>query len=357
MEGRLRPPRRTLLALVLAIVCTGLVGYAISRPARPPAQVQPTPRPSITPLATPSPPSAQSAADGFAVADDPAAGQVVVFGGSMGAGNDTWIWSGNRWMLAAPVNQPPAIGYGTAAYNPQLRMVMLAGGEPYGASSNNGTWGWDGVTWHELDADVDHPPIGGGTMAWDPALQEMVMVTAASTTDESAQTWVWTVNHWSARGGHASFQVDDFLVGYDSAQGALLAFTCCAMLPDGASAGSGTQIWRWDGSVWRQLATTMNAPAATLFGLSWDSSSRSLLLCGQDTDASETNGSLEAAFTWRLVGREWTAVSAGAAPDVLEGFLIDTANGLRLIGSTPFAGSSTPFHIWAWVGAGWKPLG
>jgi hypothetical protein len=260
-------------------------------------------------------------------------------------------------MLAAPPNQPPAIGYGTAAYNPQLHMVMMAGGEPYDAPDNDGTWGWNGSTWLELDDDTTGPPIGGGTMAWDPALEEMVMVTGASPTDDSAETWVWTTNHWVHRVATSSFRVDEYLLGYDLSRRALLAFSSCELLQNGASAETGTSVWSWSGSVWQLLASTVNAPAATLFGLSEDATSQRLLLFGQNTDASQVNGSLEPALTWRLQGREWTQLNGNSAPDVLEGFLIDTANGLRLVGSTPFAGSSTPFHIWAWAGAGWKRLG
>jgi hypothetical protein len=107
----------------------------------------------------------QPAPDGFSVAADPASGQVIVFGGSTGAGNDTWIWAESKWGEAAPSNEPPAIGYGTGAYDPALGMVLLAGGEPYDAPDNDGTWGWNGSTWLELDADTTQPPIGGGTMA------------------------------------------------------------------------------------------------------------------------------------------------------------------------------------------------
>ncbi|MFI5287857.1 MAG: hypothetical protein ACHQ4F_16290 [Candidatus Dormibacteria bacterium] len=259
-------------------------------------------------------------------------------------------------MLAAPPGQPPAILSGTAAYDPALRMVLLAGGEPFGATNNNGTWAWNGTTWRELDANVNQPPVGGGEMAWDPALQEMVLVTQVSPTDDSAQTWVWTENHWASRGG-ASFSANDFVLGYDASRGALLAFTCCGMLANGASAGTGTQIWRWDGTAWLEVATTLNAPAAIQFGLNWDSTTRSLLLYGQNTFGSQIKGSLEPTFAWRLVGHQWTQVRALSSPQVLDGSIIDSANGARLVGSTPFVGNSTPFHIWAWTGVGWKLLG
>ena len=357
MEGPSHFRRRTLIALAAAVACTGVVGYAISRPMSIPPQPKPTLGPSATPQPTPSTPSVQSAPDGFSVAADPASGQVIVFGGSTGAGNDTWIWTGSKWAEAAPPNEPPAIGYGTGAYDPALRMVMLAGGESYDASDNDGTWGWNGSTWLELDDDTTKPPIGGGTIAWDPALQEMVMVTGASPTDDSAETWIWTTNHWVHRVGTSLFRVDEYLLGYDPSRSALLAFSCCELLQNDASAETGTRVWSWNGSLWKPLTSTVNAPAATLFGLCEDQTSQRLLLFGQNTDASQVNGSLEPALTWRLQGREWTQLSGTSAPDVLDGEVIDPANGLRLIGSTPFVGSSTPFHIWAWTGSGWKLLG
>jgi hypothetical protein len=282
---------------------------------------------------------------------------VIVFGGSTGAGNGTWIWAESKWGEAAPSNEPPAIGYGTGAYDPALGMVLLAGGEPYDSPDNDGTWGWNGSTWLELDADTTQPPIGGGTMAWDPALQEMVMVTGTSPTDDSDETWVWATNHWVHRVATSSFRVDDYLLGYDQSRRALLALSCCEELQNGASAETGTRVWRWDGSVWQPLTSTVNAPAATLFGLSEDPTSQALLLFGQNTDTSQVNGSLEPPVTWRLHGHEWTELGDNSAPEVLDGEVIDTANGLRLVGSAPSVGSSTPFHIWAWTGSGWRLLG
>jgi hypothetical protein len=356
MEGPNRFRRRTLIALTAAITCAGVAGYAISRPVAIPRHPKVTPTPSPTPQPTPSTPSVQPAPDGFSVAADPASGQTIVFGGSTGAGNDTWIWAGGKWAKAAPSNEPPAIAYGTAAYDPALGMVLLAGGEPYFAPDNDGTWGWNGSTWLELDADTTRPPIGGGTMAWDPALQEMVMVTGTSPTDDSDETWVWATNQWVHRVAASPFRVDDYVLGYDPTRRALLAFTCCEVLQNGASAETGTRVWKWDGSLWQPLASTVNEPAATLFGLSEDPTSQSLLLFGQSTDASQVNGSLEPALTWRLKGNEWTALGDSSAPHVLEGEVIETPSGLRLVGSTPFAGSSSPFRIWAWSGIGWRLL-
>lgn len=302
-------------------------------------------------------PTAQANAFGYAAADDPATGQVVVYGGSSGTGSDTWIWNGPSWRLASPATQPPPLFSGTAAYDPVLQMVVLAGGEPFGAAENNGTWGWDGTTWHELDADISQPPVGGGTMAWDPALQQMVLVTAASAaSSSSSQTWIWSGSNWTARGGHALFQANGVVLGFDESLNALVAVSCCASKQPSTNTGA-MQTWRWNGSAWRLFAADVIPSMPAVVGVGWDSITHSLLMSGQQFIGPLTAPVMPAAM-WRLVGQKWVALKAVPTPLVSPATMIEAGDGLRLIvASSTVEGSSTPYHIWAWAGAGWKQLG
>lgn len=352
-------PRRTraaLFALVVAVACTGLIGYLISRTSSLP-QTPPTPHHSIAPLVNEPTPTAQPSADAFSVADDPATGQIVVYGGTAGTGSDTWVWSGAGWALASPEMQPPPLAGASAVYDPVSWLVMIAGGGPFDGGGNDGTWAWDGKTWKELDASTSQPPVAGGVMAWDPALEQMILVTPASPGDNSSsQTWLWVGNHWTPKGPHAPFEANALEMGFDPATESLLAVSCCLFSQSASSAGD-EQVWRWDGVAWHLIADTA-LPSATgpLLGLSWDAASRSLLLCGQLFNPHSLP--LMPVLMWRLVGHTWVAVRVASAPSLSSGSLIQTNGGLRLVGAdSTVEGNSSPYHVWAWTGSGWKQLG
>jgi hypothetical protein len=347
MGDRPQRTRATVIALAVAVACTGLAGYLISGHAAAPLPTKASP--SLAPVTTAPPPTPQPIADGFSVADDPATGQVVVFGGSSGLGADTWVWTGLTWEFEEPSTQPPPLGFASLAYDPESRLVMLAGGGPYNAGGIDGTWGWDGRTWHELDASIRQPPVAGGTMAWDPALQQMLLVTATSTTNTaSSQTWLWNVNRWIPKGAPAPFQADALQMGYDESANTLIALSCCTIT-------DATQTWRWDGSVWHPLITAVFPSSPAFVGAGWDSITQSFLMCGHLYFGAQ-GPQLTPALMWKLVGHRWVALS-GAGPEVLSAVLIETNDGLRLIGSdATVEGISTPYHIWAWTGTGWKQL-
>jgi hypothetical protein len=330
-----------------------LVGYLISRPA-PTTLIPSTPQSFQPPTSVPTP-SAQPIASGFAVADDPATGQVVVFGGSSGLGADTWVWTGVTWEYEEPATQPPPLSDASLVYDPESRLVMLAGGGPYAAGGNDGTWGWDGRTWHELDASVSQPPVAGGTLAWDPALKQMILVTAASSSDTaSSQTWLWSDNRWIPKGAPAAFQAIALQIGFDESTSTLIAVSCCANAQSSINPGM-TQTWSWDGSAWHDLGLTTIPSSTTPFGLGWDPITHALLMCGASFISAQ-GPQLMPALMWKLVGHQWVALP-GAGPQMLDAVLIETNDGLRLIGSdATVEGISSPYHVWAWTGSGWKPL-
>jgi hypothetical protein len=354
MGDRQRTTRTTVFVLVGAVACTGLVGYLISGHAAAPT-VPSTPTPSVAPPTTLPVPTAQPIANGFSVADDPATGQVVVFGGSSGGGGDTWVWTGATWVFEEPQTQPPPLSQASLVYDPDLRMVMLAGGGPFDAGGNDGTWGWDGKTWRELDNSVSQPGVAGGTMAWDPDLRQMILVTAASAANAaSSQTWLWHDNRWIPKGSPAPFQAIALQMGFDESANTLIAVSCCVDVQPSTDNGA-QQTWRWDGSSWQLLGTASFPSSPTFFGVGWDSITHSLLMSGQLFIGAQTP-QLMPALMWRLVGHQWIALP-GLGPQVSSAVLIETDDGLRLIGAdSTVEGITTPYHIWAWTGTGWKQL-
>lgn len=92
---------------------------------------------------------------------DWARGNVVMFGGGVGATPqyfaDTWIWDGTDWQLRSPAASPSPRRYGGGAYDAQRGLVVIFGGLTSGGSTNE-TWLWDGTDWRN---DASAPGPGG----------------------------------------------------------------------------------------------------------------------------------------------------------------------------------------------------
>jgi hypothetical protein len=81
---------------------------------------------------------------------DPAAQQVLIFGGDLGSGhlqNLTWAWNGTTWTQLTPATSPPDRAYGSLAYDPATQAILLYGGNNTRGAYPSGPWRWDGTTW------------------------------------------------------------------------------------------------------------------------------------------------------------------------------------------------------------------
>lgn len=343
-EGNRRGTSSAFLGLVAAIAVAGATGFLISRsPSRPVDAPSPLP-------VSPGPTSDGALVVGYSVAYDTARNQVVVFGGSAGA-SATWIWSSDRtWRQAMPRVSPKGRFSAAAAYDPQLHVVLLFGGElSPGAIDVNDTWGWNGTTWRELNAGTTGPPGGGSaSMAWDPGRSEMVLVTVVpSNVAFASETWIWSTDHWILSAVNPLFPAPDTEISWDPVSVALLAVTAYRSDMGGQITGT----WSWDGIAWRAVLNPSPVYADALMGLSWDPVTRTMLLCSQTFGGSPVPSALA---TWRWNERAWTQVLVASEPQVLNGEIIDTGDSIYLVGAlTDGQVTAPPVHIWGWSGSSW----
>ena len=141
-------------------------------------------------------PPAESCAS---IADDPATGQPVLFGGinisnqsfDYGYSNQTWVWDGSAWQPEVPAHSPPARGCGSTAYDLSTRNVVLFGGVCTCSGAYDDTWAWNGSDWIQ-QAPPTSPAANYGTpMTYDSAVGGLLLITA---TDE---TWLWSSGRWT----------------------------------------------------------------------------------------------------------------------------------------------------------------
>jgi len=346
-EGRPRWGPRPALALVGVITVTGLIGIAISlaqHPASPSASSPPV-RISAGPIL-----GGPHSGDGFTVAEDVAAHQVVLFGG-VGDYDSTWLWDGTRWTLAHPATSPPGRFGASAAYDPQTRMVMLFGGRDEGGVPVDDTWAWNGSGWLALDSGAGGPQPGeGSTMAWDPTLGEMLLVTDSGVISVPGGTWVWAGTHWiHPAGADLPAAALSSPMEFDPVTKSLMAVGCCQGPP---SPGTVDTTWRWTGDRWQLLSARTNAPidGSTI---ALDPASGRLVLC-----ACLASAPAEPELTeWD--GHGWVALHIKGIP-VQGGIEVTDADHARLllIGAPVSAPASNamPLQVWSLMGSTWRRL-
>jgi hypothetical protein len=341
---------RSAPVLVAVIAAAAVAGIAISSAQRPPG---PAPPPAVTASAAPTPiPRGPISGIGFSVVDDPAASQVILFGGVDNYAN-TWIWTGSQWVLAAPAMSPPGRVEAAGAYDPQTKQVLLFGGRHAPVTSGrslNDTWAWDGATWRELDAGATRPPPGeGASMAWDEALHEMVLVTSAGNAPGGDQTWVWSGTRWVLK-VHGGVAPSAFALpmAFDPITRSLIAEGCC-YVPQ-SQLGALDTTWRWDGQRWDQLAGTAEPLPGSSLALDPDTQRLALCNCGPML-------ALPALASW--TGRSWQLLQVARLPIEPVAEITDPTGGRLLIfgsaaPSNPYA--AQPVHVWALRGSAWQEL-
>lgn len=336
--------------LVAVIAAAAVAGLAISSAQRPPG---PAPSPAVTPSAAPTPiPRGPISGIGFSVVDDPAASQVILFGGVDNYAN-TWIWTGRQWVLAAPATSPPGRVDAAGAYDPQTKQVLLFGGRHATVTTGrslNDTWAWDGATWRELDAGATGPPAGeGASMAWDEALDEMVLVTSAGNAPGGDETWVWSGTRWVLK-VHGGVAPSAFALpmAFDPITRSLIAEGCCYV--PRSQLGALDTTWRWDGQRWDQLAGTAEPLPGSSLALDPDTERLALCNCGPML-------ALPALASW--TGRSWQLLQVARLPIEPVAEITDPTGGRLLIfgsaaASNPYA--AQPVHVWALRGSVWQEL-
>jgi hypothetical protein len=338
---------RPAVVMVATIAVAAAAGTAVSLAQQPPATLHP---PAQSPLVAPTLPSNQPAvAFGFSVAADLASHTLVLFGGVDGFAT-TWLWNGAAWVRAHPATSPPGRYDASEAFDPQAGEVLLFGGVLKTGQPANDTWAWDGSTWHEVDAGRGGPAGGAGSdMAWDSALNQVVLVTRDG---GAGATWIWNATHWvRAVAGDLGTSDAGIVIGFDPLSNSLMAEGCCQSQPD-AMLATLPSTWRWNGSAWNLLRTSIHPPDGS--SMEADPSLRRLVLCGCDL----AEGLSPEIWVWN--GHDWMAGPYQRPPVVPEAEIIDAADSQFLVLGTAIAGVdglTQTLQVWTPRGTQWLRLG
>ena len=252
---------------------------------------------------------------------DPAADEVVFFGGLSGSHilNQTWTYENGTWknITATQRSAPPPVFGAGMTYDPTVRALLLFGGctDVTCSTQSSSLWEFLAGSWTQLQPPLSPPGLAWTSFSYDPADQEDLLVggyectgTSACTAGGHAYLYNATTTLWTslsstgappARWG-ASLAWDPL---YNQSSGALLLFGGA-----NSTAVSNQSYWYVANSStpWVPLRRPV-APSPREFpSLTYDSRDRALLLYGGQEcagislcpNATDTTWTLNSSWSW-----------------------------------------------------------
>lgn len=256
------------------------------------------------------------------MAFDASTGKTVMFGGMQGFGggggtvlSDTWEWNGVAWTQLTPATSPSA-RYGAAmAYDPVAKDLVLFGGRPFEFGTPLAdTWKWTGTTWLNVTpaAAADSPSARYlHAMAFDAARGKLVLFGGDAGGGFSlGDTWEWDGTRWTnvtptATSESAGARHRHAMV-YDAGRQRVLLLA--GFNPNGNVQLS--DLKEWTGTVWRDvpLATQASPGNRARHRLAYDAVRAEVVLLG----GASTNGD---DATWILGQRTPAPRACGSGLD------------------------------------------
>lgn len=325
----------------------------------------------LTPHLNGTPPSRELAA----MADDPALGRVILFGG-LGDGavplGDTWTYSNGTWSYVVPQgNASPSPRWGASITFDREQapgFLLLFGGRNHTTAFND-TWAFTAAGWAELTERSSPPARAGAAMAYDPTESEVVLFGGATLGGAVGparllnDTWLFRGGAWidvtRSQATAPPAVRRGSLVAVPSAAGLLLVggtgVTDCA--PTSVDWGFHLGAWSNFSRHWGGSSLPPRAGASVID----DAADGQVVRFGGGTESGQ--GCIALNDTWALAGLNWTNVSdlspAAPTPRLSYAAVYDSTDGYALLFGGNFSGFGTELsdtwgysaHPYNWSGA------
>lgn len=184
--------------------------------------------------------------------------RILLFGGTREAAdlNDMWEFSNGSWKQLTPPAVPPKRALAGAAFDPIRDRLVLFGGAQIGTanvlSNLKDTWEFDGTTW--IQRSTDGPAIERPMLAYDAARNEMILVGALADATVKMYRYNATAGSWAeVTPATKPPCVTDSAMTYDSVEQVIvLTGGVCTTSP------LVDEVWKWNGTDWAKMTTTTN---------------------------------------------------------------------------------------------------
>jgi len=303
--------------------------------------------------------------DRLAMADDPADGYVLAFGGENPAGdptNYTLAYRDDSWTnLTLSVGAAPPARWGASAfYDPTSSEVVLFGGcqTPSCYPALDDTWTFSSGAWHDISSTAGAPPSGRGFAAatWDGAADYGLLyggvAGTVSSVREFADTWEFYDNQWA-----------NLTPTFSGASPPAREQASLASLPSGPAVLFGgrnndtlySDTWEFAAGAWMNLTATAGTapPSRSLAMFAADPADGYLLLFGGSSNGYLRDGWTFAGGTWasRGTGPPPALYGAGLAYDADDGYVLLYGGAISQGGQTGITNG-----YWSYLNGSWHLL-
>jgi hypothetical protein len=297
--------------------------------------------------------------------DDAATGNLVLFGGFICEGascypvNDTWTFDGSTWTQDHPQHSPSARYFASIAYDPAAGDVVLFGGFACldaacsTTTAVNDTWTWDGTDWTERSAGdptgVTTPsPRYSAAMAADPKGHVVLFGGClASCPAEGSDTWAWNGASWSLQLPAASPSPRAAAsMAYDAATLTTVLFGGSPPTATGLTTASDDgDTWTWDGSHWLQQTPASSPSTREAAGMTYDANRNLVVLFGGYDESQSADINAFHHDTWTWDGSTWTDATVSSLPQAARG-----SGAAVTYGATTLTDASQNWTVNQWLG-------
>ncbi|MBM4061634.1 MAG: hypothetical protein FJ265_11150, partial [Planctomycetes bacterium] len=248
-----------------------------------------------------------TARNGAGLAFDVARGRSVLFGGwtSSAVTDETWLFDGSRWQLAAPVHRPSPRHLAALAFDSQRGRTVLFGGVSgtFPPTYYADTWESDGNDWIQ-QAPVHAPSPRYTALAYDGARARTVLF-GGNDGNFLGDTWTYDGVDWTqVATANAPSARSDYALAYDSWRARTVLF--------GAGSVAAPDTWEFDGTAWVQVQTPVAPVWRRSHGLCFDPLRGRTVLFGGVGNVLPQVPYL--ADTWEYDGTGWTQRAPVNAP-------------------------------------------
>lgn len=298
------------------------------------------------------PPTSPSPRYSAAMATDPETGDVVLFGGYGPDGGylaDTWTWDGRTWTERTPAVSPsPRLDAALASHAATGTVVLFGGNNILSGGSLGDTWTWDGAAWTRRLAVPAPSPRSGATFEPDRTGGLLLYGGNINLVAESDDSWTWNGTAWSLRDASAApGPRTDAVAAFDPGTESMVLFG--GRRSDGIGNEYLDDTWNWDGAAWSVAEGTQLPQERAEMGFVYDAARQEVVLFGGWT------GQESIGDTWTWDGQVWTLEAPSVdPPDRSLGSMAYDAARQEVVLFGGFQNGSRLGDTWTWDGTGWR---
>jgi hypothetical protein len=236
--------------------------------------------------------------------------QIVMFSGRGETADlgDTWVYRNSDWSQLSPPNSATARFLAGAAFDPVRDRIVLFGGTQTSADGKtltpiHDTWEFDGTTWKQIGG--DGPTVSKPLLAYDAPRNQVIMLALDSTAKSKMFAYDGAAGKWNeVTPATLPPCVNEGALAYqDSNQTLVYTGGVCT------NATGADETYEWDGTTWNKV--TLITPASRLFGaaIAFDPQAQLMTMFG----GSPVVG-LPVADTWIYGSGAWLTLSDSTRP-------------------------------------------